>query len=110
MWWGLLMEGFSRPYYGMNYNPPYYKQLFENYGFTVSYEQISNRIDLKSDLPERFTKIANWVVKRKVTASSTCRKRILTNMPHDFLDIYNEGWKDFEHFTPLIVCHYPGIF
>ena len=45
MWWGLLIEGFSRPYYGMNYNPPYYKQLFENYGFTVSYEQISNRID-----------------------------------------------------------------
>ncbi len=44
MWWGLLVEGFSRPYYGMNYNPPYYKRLFEHYGFKVLYEQISNKL------------------------------------------------------------------
>ena len=31
--WGLLIEGFSEPLYAMNYNAPYYKDLFENYGF-----------------------------------------------------------------------------
>ena len=28
-WWGLLVEGFHAPLYGMNYNPPYYQTLFE---------------------------------------------------------------------------------
>ena len=32
-WWGLVVEGFQEPLYGMNYNQPYYVQLFENYGF-----------------------------------------------------------------------------
>jgi len=31
--WGLLVEGFTHPSYGMNYNFPYYKDLFEAYGF-----------------------------------------------------------------------------
>jgi hypothetical protein len=39
-WWGLLVEGFHAPLYGMNYNPPYYQSLFENYGFQVFYNQI----------------------------------------------------------------------
>lgn len=101
MWWGLLIEGFSRPYYGMNYNPPYYKALFENYGFRISYEQISNRIDLHKDLPERFSKIANWVAKRKGNSFEYLQKKHFDKYAQDFLDIYNDGWKDFEHFTPL---------
>ena len=33
-YWGLLLDNFEFPsYYGQNYNPPYYKALFENYGF-----------------------------------------------------------------------------
>ena len=32
-WWGLITEGFTPPLYCMNYNPPYYIALFENYGF-----------------------------------------------------------------------------
>jgi hypothetical protein len=32
-WWGLLVEGFDPPVYCLNFNPPYYRQLFENYGF-----------------------------------------------------------------------------
>src|ERR1700742_4697387 len=41
--WGLLSEGFtSPPSYGMNYNPPYYKKFFDDYGFKTQYEQITN--------------------------------------------------------------------
>lgn len=39
-WWGLLVKGFHAPLYGMNYNPPYYQQLFETYGFQIFYSQI----------------------------------------------------------------------
>ena len=40
MFWGLLVENFTAPNsYGMNYNPPYYQQLFEEYGFKTYYQQ-----------------------------------------------------------------------
>ena len=33
-WWGLLIEGYQHePNYQCNYNFPYYKDLFEAYGF-----------------------------------------------------------------------------
>src|SRR5690606_29232757 len=32
-WWGLLVDGFHEPCYQCNYNPPYYQELFETYGF-----------------------------------------------------------------------------
>src|SRR5665213_248366 len=39
-WWGLVIEGFKPPIYRMNYNPPYYKTLFETYGFKVFFNQV----------------------------------------------------------------------
>src|SRR5690349_15940210 len=39
-WWGLLVDGFQPPGYCMNYNYPYYQQLFENYGFKTFFNQI----------------------------------------------------------------------
>ena len=38
MFWGLHIENFtSAPSYGMNYNPEYYVELFEAYGFQIYY-------------------------------------------------------------------------
>ena len=39
-WWGLLVKGFAPPVYCLNYNQPYYQQLFENYGFINYFNQI----------------------------------------------------------------------
>jgi len=38
-WWGLLVEGFQEPLYCMNYNYPYYQDLFETYGFQNFFNQ-----------------------------------------------------------------------
>lgn len=39
-WWGLLVEGYEyQPLYENPYNPPYYKALFENYGFKNYFNQ-----------------------------------------------------------------------
>ena len=51
--WGLLVEGFTVPSYGMNYNPPYYRPLFENYGFKTAYAQITNHLDVSETLPRK---------------------------------------------------------
>ena len=41
-WWGLLVEGFEyQPLYGNPYHLPYYKALFENYGFQNYFNQNS---------------------------------------------------------------------
>ena len=41
-WWGLLVEGYEyEPLYTNPYHPPYYKALFENYGFQNFFNQNS---------------------------------------------------------------------
>jgi hypothetical protein len=59
--WGLLVDGFIHPGLGMNYNPPYYRDLFESYGFKFYFEQVSNHLDLTKKFPDRFWKIADWI-------------------------------------------------
>jgi hypothetical protein len=62
--WGLLVEGYMIPSYGMNYNFPYYKDQFEAYGFYKYYEQVTNHLDLRKPFPERFWKIADRILAR----------------------------------------------
>ena len=38
--WGLLIDGFHEPLYGMNFHAPYYQKLFENYGFQIYFNQL----------------------------------------------------------------------
>lgn len=38
-WWGCLKEGFMEPTYCMNYNPAYYNELFEGFGFQNYFNQ-----------------------------------------------------------------------
>lgn len=101
MWWGLLVDGFTSPFYGMNYNPPYYKALFEAYGFTVKYEQISNRIDVRKGLPEKVAKISSWVAKRNGYVFRHLETSDIPRYSRDFKEIYNDAWKDFENFTTV---------
>jgi GNAT superfamily N-acetyltransferase len=101
MWWGLLVEGFTAPYYGMNYNPPYYKRLFEQYGFRPLYEQISNKLMRTKPFPERFTKIAEWVSRKPGISFKHLDTKKLDQFAADFKEIYNDAWRDFENFTEI---------
>lgn len=101
MWWGLLVEGVSMPYYGMNYHPAYYKQLFTTYGFRVDYTQISNKISVEDPLPERFERIATWVSKRPGHTFMHFDIHRMSSFTRHFVEIYNDGWQDFENFKPL---------
>lgn len=101
MWWGLLVEGFAPPYYGMNYHQPYYKRLFERYGFVPQYEQISNSIDISKPFPERFTKIAEWVIRKPGYRFEHLQRKEFDRFANDFKEIYNDAWKDFENFIPI---------
>jgi hypothetical protein len=99
--WGLLVEGFTPPSYGMNYHPPYYKAFFDNYGFKTQYEQITNHIDVHKPFPERFYKIAKWVSQKPGYEFKHLNVKQIEKFAADFIEIYNDAWADFENFVPI---------
>lgn len=99
--WGLLVEGFTAPSYGMNYHKPYYHALFKNYGFEKEYEQITNHLDLRLPFPERFTKIAEWVAGKEGYRFEHLKVSEFDRYAADFMEIYNDAWQGFENFVPL---------
>lgn len=100
-YWGLLIHGFKPPSLGMNYNPPYYIDFFESYGFTKLYDQFTNFLDATTPLPDRFTRIADWVMKKPGYSFRHFDKKQFDKYAADFREIYNDAWSDFENFTPI---------
>lgn len=99
--WGLLVEGFIHPGLGMNYNPPYYKDLFESYGFRFYFEQVSNHLDLTKPFPERFWKIADWIRNKPEYHFRHFTYKDAGKFIADLKDIYDTAWAFHENFTPL---------
>jgi hypothetical protein len=99
--WGLLVEGFIHPGLGMNYNPPYYRNLFESYGFKFYFEQVSNHLDLTKPFPERFRKIADWVRNKPEYQFRHFTYKDAAKFIRDLKDIYDMAWIFHENFTPL---------
>ncbi|MFA5973853.1 MAG: hypothetical protein WC780_15995 [Lentimicrobiaceae bacterium] len=98
--WGLLVEGFIPQSFGMNYNPPYYKEFFEKYGFALYFEQVTNLIDLTKPFPERFWKIADWVRQKPEYNFRHFSYNESEKFIADFIEIYNDAWQFHENFTP----------
>jgi len=99
--WGLLVEGYTHPSYGMNYNHPYYQAFFEEYGFKTLYAQITNHLDILKPFPERFYKIAKWVTQKPGYEFKHLKANQIEKFAADFMEIYNDAWRDFENFVPI---------
>jgi len=99
--WGLLVEGFTHPAYGMPYNFPYYKELFENYGFKQYFTQITKHLDLTVPFPDRFWKIAEWVNKRGGFTFKHFTYADSEKFIRDLKAVYDQAWVHHEHFIPL---------
>lgn len=100
-YWGLLIEGFMPPGMGMNYNPPYYIDFFDSYGFTKKYDQITNYLDITVPFTERFTKIADWVMKKPGYSFKHFESSQFGKFANDFAEVYNDAWSEFENFMPI---------
>jgi GNAT superfamily N-acetyltransferase len=99
--WGLLVEGYIQPSYGMNYNPPYYKDYFEAYGFYKFYEQVTNHLDLRKPFPERFWKIAERIMSRSEYQIRHFEHKHAEKYISDLIKVYDQAWVHHEHFQPL---------
>ncbi|MCO4292269.1 GNAT family N-acetyltransferase [Solitalea sp. MAHUQ-68] len=98
-YWGLLIDGFVHPSFGMQYNPPYYQKFFELYGFTQAYQQYTNTIPIA--LPARVEKIADWVIAKPGYSFEYLTVNKFDKFAADFEEIYNDAWQDFENFVPI---------
>ena len=100
-YWGLLVEGFVPPSMGMNYNPPYYQQFLQEYGFIKEYDQFTNILYVEKPFPDRFTKIADWIGNKPEYKFIHFEKNNFEKFAKDFQEIYNDAWREFENFAPI---------
>jgi hypothetical protein len=95
-WWGLVVEGFKPPIYLMNYNPPYYQQLFEDYGFKNFYNQICWHLPVDTRLNEKFMEQAEKYNALPDFTISHINKNQLKKFADDFCAVYNKAWSKHE--------------
>lgn len=91
-WWGLLVEGFHPPCYCCNYNPPYYRNLFERYGFQLYFKQFTYYRDVLAKLDDRYLKRANAIISDADYSFRHLRKNNLDKYIEDFRIVYNKAW------------------
>ncbi len=101
-YWGLLVGGFTHPSFEVPYNPPYYKDLFESYGFKTYYKMEGFHLDITKPLSERFRKIAEWVARKPGYEFRHFSWEDQEKFTTDFAAVFNEAWVSFKvHFEPL---------
>lgn len=91
-WWGLLVKGFEPPVYCLNFNPPYYEQLFESYGFKNFFNQVCFALDVGARLQEKFYQRHAECAKDPNFSSKHIKKDQLDAFAKDFTIVYNKAW------------------
>ena len=108
--WGVLVEGFMQQGYGMPYNKPYYKELFENYGFKDYYQQFSYHKDLSESFPERMLKFAGFLESRPGYSFEHFSFKNSRKYSDDMVYILNTTWEEYmEDYIPLEPDDMDGI-
>lgn len=91
-WWGLIVQGSEPPLYCMNYNPPYYQQLFEHYGFKNFFNQVCFALHAKDKLDQKFYDRHAHCAEDPNFSSAHIRKNELDKFARDFTIVYNKAW------------------
>lgn len=100
--WGLLVEGFMQQGYGMPYNFPYYRQLFEHYGFKTYFEQYSFHDDFSRPYPEAMRKFGERIWKKSEFSFRHIEMKNPEKYLREMVVMYDKIWSDFlESYTPL---------
>ncbi|MFC7667303.1 hypothetical protein ACFQT0_07675 [Hymenobacter humi] len=92
--WGLLVDGFElEPNYGMFWHPPYYQQLFENYGFQLYFKQYTCAREVDTPLHPSFAKRAEgFAAEQPAYQFRHALKAEPERMAQDFHHVYNLAW------------------
>ena len=102
-WWGLLVEGYEfQPLYENPYNPPYYKDLFERYGFCNYFNQ--HTYIWRSGITENSNRIFDRAAHLHATPGYHVENIDMKNLEEaaeNFRIVYNKAWALFSGVKPL---------
>jgi GNAT superfamily N-acetyltransferase len=102
MFWGLLIENFTDPpIYGTNYNPPYYVELFKEYGFQVYFKQLFFRRNALEQVQPIFQRKYNQFKNDPDFLVRNATGMPLEQLAEDFRSVLNAAWVDHENFKPM---------
>jgi len=104
--WGCLADGFYEPIYNMPYNPHYYNNLFEGYGFQNYFNQYTYGMPINPELldpliREKATRIRQDPKFKFITYN----KKYKEKFAEDFMVIFNEAWGPFPGVKPIQKKH-----
>lgn len=100
--WGCLTKNFTDPNsYAMNYNPPYYPELFENYGFQTYFEQYLYKRPTQLPVQEVFQRKLERLMKIQKVECNNIEGQSLEKVTDDFLQVYNGAWGGHDNFKPM---------
>lgn len=91
-WWGLIVQGFEPPLYCLNYNPPYYQQLFESYGFQNYYNQVCFALNVRDRVQQKFYDRHAACAADPGFSAKHIKKNQLEKFAADFTIVYNKAW------------------
>jgi hypothetical protein len=92
-YWGLLIDGYDKPPVYLNgYNPPYYQDLFENYGFRTYFNQLVYVRSLREPAQKKFREHAEQISRDPDYCFRHLVKKHWLKFADDFCTIYNEAW------------------
>ncbi len=92
-WWGLLIDGYERePNYQCNYNPPYYKDFFEAYGFKEYFKQLTFARKIIDPLSPKLAYKADLIAKDPDYEFRHLRKDEIGKLGEYLRTVYNKAW------------------
>jgi len=101
-YWGLLVNGFNHPpIYANSYNPDYYQEFFESYGFKTYFNQHNFLRPLDIELPEKYLIRHQRVKKNKNYTLKRIEINKLEKYAEDFRTVYNAAWVTHDNFKGM---------
>ncbi len=98
---GLLVKGFYKPpMVMMTYNPQYYKNYLENYGFTKAKDLHAYWADFEK-IPERFARFMKKVRERGNFVVRKLNPRRFKKEIETLFDVYNKAWQHNWGYIPM---------
>lgn len=92
--WGVLIDGFAEQNYGMLYNPPYYQNLYESFGFQLYFKQYTfgRVVDASKDLDARFYERAQQALNNPDITFRYIKKKEFDKAAVYFHEVYSKAW------------------
>lgn len=108
--WGVLVDGFHEPLFNMPYNYPYYKELFENYGFLNYFNQYTFKREVSIEgVKDIIMEKAARVFQNPDYHFSMISWRNIEKYAHDFMEIYNKAWGSIPGSKKISIVHAMGL-